>query len=140
MTQAAGQYDYGIQLEANQGIVFAPGNEIILTGLFGVTGASVLPGLAFAFDTAFSTETSAAIVDIVPVVLDPIPMTHTVAAVRITSSAIASGPVGYEIETGGGSTFSGEVPGPVAPVPEPGALALGAGAFAIFVALKKRRC
>ena len=41
ISESGGQYDYGIQLDANHGIVFAPGNLISLTGLAGVTGGAL---------------------------------------------------------------------------------------------------
>ena len=138
MSQTGGQYDYGIQINANHGIVFLPGNQIVLTGLFGVASASVLPDLAFAFTTVFSTDTSATMVDTTPIVLDPVSFTHTIAALRVTSSDETAGPVDYEIQTGNGTILSGVVAGPVASVPEPRTLALCVGGFIALVAIKRR--
>ena len=46
ISQSSGQYNYAIQLDANQGLVLAGGDQIILSGLSGVTGlrcCQVLP-------------------------------------------------------------------------------------------------
>jgi hypothetical protein len=133
--QADGQYDYGIQLDANHGLVVLTGDEIILSGLSGVTGASVLQGLSFAYSLGVISATSLTIVDTIPFVLDPLPVSHTISALRATSSAPMTGLVDYQIQTGNG-VLSGMVPGPVAAVPEPGEL-LVVAALAAFLLLKR---
>jgi len=61
--EADGQYDYGIQRDPNHGLVVLLGDEITLSGLSGVTAASVLPDLAFAFSLGTVSATSVTIVD-----------------------------------------------------------------------------
>jgi hypothetical protein len=105
ISQSGGLYDFGIQLDANHGIVFVPGDSISLTGLAGVTGASVLPNLAPFFMSSFTTPTSATIVDTIGIVLDPIPVSQTLSALSVNSTVLTTGAIGYEIQTGGGRTI-----------------------------------
>jgi hypothetical protein len=71
IAQFCGQYDYGIQLDPNHGLVILAGDQITLTGLFGVTSASVLDGPSFAYSTVITTPMSVTIVDTTSFVLDP---------------------------------------------------------------------
>jgi hypothetical protein len=73
-----GQYDYGIQLDPNHGLVILVGDKITLTGLSGITGASVLPDLSFAYSITSTSPTAVTIVDTTPFVLDPLPVSHTI--------------------------------------------------------------
>ena len=133
--QSGGQYDYGVQLEPNHGLVILAGDQITLTGLFGVTSASVLAGLSFAYSTVITTPMSVTIVDTTPFVLDPVPVSQTISVLRVTSSALTSGLVDYEFQTGSEGTVSGTVLGPAGTVPEPGGLTGAAAVLAAFLAL-----
>ena len=129
-SQSGGQFNYAIQLGPNQGLVLQTGNEIILSGLSGVTGAS-LTGLAFVFGNPVISGSSVAITDTNPIVFDPVPSGVTIPALAVISSITSAGPVNYQIQTANG-TLSGGVLGPVA-VPEPAPLWSGALALAILV-------
>jgi hypothetical protein len=52
--QGGGEYDYGIPLDANHGLVVDVGDQITLSGLSGVTAATILPGLSFAYSLGAS--------------------------------------------------------------------------------------
>jgi hypothetical protein len=93
--QADGQYDYGIQIDANHGLVILAGDEITLSGLSGVTGPSVLPDLSFAYSLGTISATSVIIVDPTPFILDPLPVSPMLSALRATSSATTTGLVDY---------------------------------------------
>jgi hypothetical protein len=133
--QSGGQYDYGIQLDPNHGLVILAGDQITLTGLFGVTSASVLDGLSFAYSTVVTTPMSVTIVDTTPFVLDPVSASQTISVLRVTSFASTSGLVDYEFQTGNEGTVSGTVLGPVGTVPEPGGLTETTTVLAAFLAL-----
>jgi hypothetical protein len=97
--QASGQYDYGIQIDANHGLVI--------------------------------------LVDTTPFVLDPLPVSHSVAALRVLSSVSTTGPVTYQVQTGNEGVLSGTVPGPVTAAPEPAGLPAVAAALAALLILKR---
>ena len=93
IAQVDGQYDYGIQIDPNHGLVVLTGNRITLTGLSGVTAASGLPDLSFAYATVITSPTAVTIVDTTPFVHDPLPVSHTLAAVRVLSPVSTVGGV-----------------------------------------------
>src|SRR5215471_11117746 len=138
IAQADDQYDYGIQLDANRGLVVQQGDEITLSGLSSVAGASVLPDLSFAYSLGTISASSVTTVDTAPFVLDPLPVSHIISALQVTSSASMTGLVDYQIQTGNEGVLSGMVPGPVAAVPEPGELP-AILAMAAFLMLKRGR-
>jgi hypothetical protein len=132
-SQAGGQYDYAVQLAPNHGLVFALGDQIALTGLSGVTGVSVLPGLSFCFSSGATTAGSAMIFSSTQCpVFDPVLTGVTIPALRIFSTVLTSAPVSYEIQTGSEGTLFGTVMGPLV-VPEPGTGGLTAAIMALFV-------
>jgi hypothetical protein len=135
IAQSGGQYDYGIQLDPNHGLVILAGDQIMLTGLFGVASASVLDGLSFAYSTVITTPMSVTIVDTTPFVLDSVPVTQTISVLRVTSFASTSGLVDYEFQTGNEGTVSTTVLGPAGTVPEPSGLTETATVLAAFLAL-----
>jgi hypothetical protein len=136
ISQTGGQYDYGIQLAPNHGLVFTLGNEIILTGLSGVTSPSVLPGLSFCFSNETTTPVSVSIISSRQCpVFDPTTMGVTIDALRIVSSGLTTASVSYQIQTGSEGTLSGTVAGPVA-TPEAGAGGLAAISLLALFALK----
>jgi len=63
-------------------LVVLQGDEITLSGLSGVTGASVLPTLSFAYSLRAILASSVTIVDMTPFVLDPLPVSHTIPALQ----------------------------------------------------------
>ncbi len=138
IAQNGGQYDYGIELDANRGLTIVAGDKIALTGLFGVTGASVLPDLSFAYSTPVFTATSVTITDLTPFVLDPLTTSQIISAVRVISSVSTTATIGYQVQTGSEGTLSGSVAGPLAIVPEPAELP-AAAAIAALLALKIKR-
>jgi hypothetical protein len=130
ISQSGGQYNYAIQLDPNQGLVFVGGDQIILSGLSGVIGATLLSGLVPFFGNPVTTPTSVSITDNNAIVFDPVARGVTIPAFSVTSSVLTTSPVHYQIETANG-TFSGAVQGPVA-IPEPTMIFLvGAGLFAL---------
>jgi hypothetical protein len=137
ISQSGGRYDYAIQLAPNHGLVFTVNDQIILTGLSGVTGASVLAGLDFCFSTAITTAVSATIVSSSPCpVFDPVPTGVTIGAVRVVSTVFTTASINYQIQTGNEGTLSGTVAGPVAVV-EPGAGVLAAVGLLTVLALRR---
>jgi hypothetical protein len=139
ISQSGGQYDYGIQLAPNHGLVLVPGDQVILTGLSGVTGASILPGLNICFSSATANPTSVAFVDTSsPCVFDPVATGVTIGDLRVLSAVLTTGPVNYQIQTGNEGTLSGTVPGPAA-VPEPHARSLAAGGILALLILIRTR-
>ncbi len=137
ISQSSGQYDYGIQLAPNHGLAFDLNDQLLLTGLAGVMGASVLPGLSVCFSVVATTPVSAAISNPGPCpVFDPVPGGVLIPALRVSSSVTTVGRVHYQLETASEGTISGEVPGP-AVVPEGGGAILAAiGLFLLAVFAK----
>jgi hypothetical protein len=131
ISQSGGQYNYAIQLDPNQGLVFVGGDQIILSGLSGATGATLLSGLVPFFGNPVITPTSVSITDNNAIVFDPVAGGVTIPAFSVTSWVLTNGPVHYQIETANEGTFSGAVQGPVG-VPEPVTIFLvGAGLVAL---------
>jgi len=98
ISESGGRHDYAIQLAPNHGLVFTSGDQIILTGLSGVTGASVLPVLSICFSTATTTAVSVTIVSSSQCpVFDPVPTGVTIGALRVFSSVLTTGPISYQI-------------------------------------------
>lgn len=135
-SQSAGQYNYAIQLGPNQGLVFTAGDQIIIDGLSGVIGATLLSGLTTFFGNPATTPTSVTITDDNAIVFDPVPGGVTIPAFSVSSSVITTGPVRYQIQTANDGTLSGAVLGPVS-VPEPTTLLLvGASMFGLALITK----
>jgi hypothetical protein len=136
--QEGGQYDYGIQLDPNHGLVVRLGDQITLSGLSGITAATILPGLSFAYSLASMTANSLTIIDTTPFVLDPIPTSQVISAFQVSSLAPNTGFLEYQVQIGSGAVLGGAVLGPVAAVPEPREF-LVFFAIAAFFALKRSR-
>src|ERR1019366_1698281 len=124
----------GIQLDPNHGLVILAGDQITLTGLSGVTTASILPDLSFAYTTVITSPTAVTVIDTTPFVLDPLPVSHTLTPVRALSSVSTAGAINWQVQTGNEGILSGTVPGPVAAVPEPGGLTVTAAMLAAILA------
>lgn len=137
ISQTGGQYDYGIHLDANQGIVFTTGDSITLSDLAGLTGAGVSPNLAFLFTSLVTTPTSATMVATSSIVLDPIGVSQTLNAVIVDSTVLTSGSINYQIQTGA-TEVTGTVMGPVVSMPEPQSLALIADGMLAFFGWRLR--
>jgi hypothetical protein len=134
LSQNGGQYDYGIQLAPNHGLVFTADDQIVLSGLAGVTGASVLPSLNLCFSAVTTTAASVTTISSRPCpVFDPTPTGVIIEALRVFSSVLTTAPVSYEIETGNEGTLSGTVAGP-AIVPEPAVGLLTISGLIVFLA------
>jgi len=118
ISQSSGQYNYAIQLDPNQGLVFVGGDQITLSGLSGVTGATLLSSLAPFFGNPVTTPTSVSVTDNNAIVFDPVAGGVTIPAFSVTSSVLTKVPVHYQIETANEGISSGAVEGPVG-VPEP---------------------
>jgi hypothetical protein len=130
--QSGGEYDYGIQLDANHGLVVDVGDQITLSGLSGVTAATVLPGLSFAYSSGSITSNSVTIVATTAFVLDPIPASHVISVLQVSSLSPNTDLVDYQVQTGSG-VLEGTVLGPVATVPEPGEFPTLFAVAAVFV-------
>ena len=137
--QGGGEYDYGIQLDANHGLVVDAGDQITLSGLSGVTAATILPGLSFAYSPGSITANSVTIVATTPFVLDPIPTSHVIPALQLNSLSPNTGLVDYQVQTGSGGVLEGMVLGPVATVPEPRDFSIFFAVAALFVLKCARR-
>ena len=125
VSSGGGIFDYGITVPANTGVTFDINQTITLTGLSGVTSASVSGFLGFASGFAVSsfTSTSVTLVDTAfPFgVTNPNPVAVTLGDFLVDSTA-PLGTVNWSGQTSVG-TFSGTVGGPVA-TPEPETLSL----------------
>ena len=138
ISQSGGEYAYGIQLDANHGIVFAPGDSITLTGLADVTAASVLPNLGVLFTNVVTTPTSATMVAGSGIVEDPLPVSHILSAVSVNSTALSIGLVTYEIQTVG-VRIIGTVTGPGSVGPGARLLALATGGMLALIGWRSKR-
>jgi hypothetical protein len=139
VSEHSGQYDYGIQLAPNHGLTFNLNDQLLLTGLAGVTGAAVLSGLSVCFSVVTTTPVSAAISNPGPCpVFDPVPTGVLIPALRVFSSVTTTGAVHYKLETGSEGTISGEVRGPVV-VPEGGGTMLAAMGLFLIAAFRGLR-
>jgi hypothetical protein len=115
-SSSGGVYDYASN--SPSGFIIGGGQSISLTGLSGVTGASVYFGISPEFAVSITpnsvvlTERNPGQILNIRGGLFPI--------VEVTSSVLTSGAVDYALETFvPGDTFTGTVEGPVAsPVPE----------------------
>jgi hypothetical protein len=136
--QDGGRYDYGLQLDPNHGLVVGLGDQIKLSGLSGITATTIMPGLSFAYTLESISNSSVTIVDTTPFVLDPLPVSHVISALEVSSLASNTGLVDYEIQIGSGGVLVGTVLGPVATVPEPPEFAILFSLTALF-ALKRPR-
>jgi hypothetical protein len=136
-SSGGGAYDY--DLFAGSGVTFSPDQTITLSGLSGVTDASVISGSDLYNDGfTLSSFTSTEVVFEAPPTMFTIHGSTTSGTLEVDSSVLTTGTVDYSIDTtvfgtGGTSTFtfSGTVDGPVgAAVPEPATWAMALLGFA----------
>src|SRR5215472_11336775 len=114
--EADGQYDYGIQLDPNHGLVVLLGDEITLGGLSCVTlRRAFYPILLLPFLSAqYRPRPSQSWIQ------PPLfPVSHTISALQVISSASSTGLVDYQIQTRSEGVLSGTIRGPMAAAPEP---------------------
>jgi hypothetical protein len=127
MSQGGGTYEYQLEVDSNTDVAFGNGATIELTGLSGVTGASVLTGnpdnLSSCFDgtTPIVTPTS---VTFTAGTCSPIQggagSPQDYGTLQVTSSITTPGTVDYSLDTSNGGTLTGTAQGPVgSAVPEP---------------------
>jgi hypothetical protein len=121
-----GDFDYGLEVALDHGMVLAPGSTIELTGLAGVSTASVESSLlpCFAVGTVTATSVSWVSTSTCPV-FDPVPATLLLEGLHLFSSVTSLAPVAYDIRAGAAGIVSGFVRGP-AVVDEPATLWLAA--------------
>jgi hypothetical protein len=85
-----------------------------------------------------TTSTSASIIDTNGIVLDPLPVAHTLAAISVNSTAVTSGPISYTVQTAAGA-ISGTSVGPVV-APEPSAASLVTASLTVWFGIWLKRC
>jgi hypothetical protein len=109
-----GVYDYGLTV-TNLLDVFDKGQTISLSGLSGVTGASVAGVLAAdGFKVSSFTSTSVVYAETLPVALLPGPFTW--GSLVVDSSMVTQGTIDFGMQTANNGTISGTTRGPVATV------------------------
>jgi len=138
ISSGGGVYEYAVAIPAGGTVTFDGGQTITLTGLSGVTGASIESPLSLALVVQSFTSTSVTFVE--PLDANSSIQNLTGATVYdgtlIVDSTSPSGTVDYTMQTSSGS-ISGTVGGPVA-TPEPGSFSmlltsvLGLGALVFF--------
>src|ERR1700742_2900934 len=143
-SSGSGVYGYGIQLDAGSpGIAVVNGDILTITGLFGVTGASVLPNIGF---TATFTPTSATFTETGNGAATPNNPNPGPAVLPdfffVDSSDTTLGNVSYVATTSNQGVLAGTAQGPVAPppsVPEPWSLILaGSGLWGLAGAARRK--
>lgn len=141
---APGVYGYGIELDpGSPGVMAVTGDSLTLTGLFGVTGASVAPNLGF---TATFTSTSATFTETGQSANTPSNPGSTPVILPdfffVDSADTTIGNISYVATTSNQGVLSGTALGPVAPpqpVPEPSSLILAASGLLGLAGMTRRK-
>jgi hypothetical protein len=139
-----GVYGYGIELDSGSpGIMAVTGGSLTLTGLFGVTGASVAPNLGF---TATFTSTSATFTETGSGAATPSNPGSTPVILPdfffVDSADTTIGNISYVAVTSNQGVLSGTALGPVAPpsaVPEPSSLVLAGSGLLGLAGIARRK-
>jgi len=127
ISHGAGTFDYGLSVPSGSRVDFFTGQNFSLTGLSGVTGATVSGGFLPCFTASF-TSSSVTVTQTIPNTSCGFIGPTTVSTLEVSSLA-PLGTVDFAIQVAQGN-FSGAVGGPA--VPEPSSLLdiFGSGAFA----------
>jgi PEP-CTERM motif len=127
-SSSGGVYDYGVTVPGSEAVDFVHNATITLSGLSGVTGASVDPSsvLSTVFTVSSFTPSSAVFAANVQTDGARIVGPGTVGTLAVDSSVLTLGTIDFSMETAEFGTITGMTQGPVAavPVPEPSSLIL----------------
>jgi hypothetical protein len=124
-SSGAGVYDYGLTVGPEDTVQFNPNQTITLSGLSGVTGASV-SGVLSGFTVQSVNATSTVFAEpgnTTTGFSNPNTVPITVGTLIVDSSVLTPGTVDFSLETSDG-TITGTTQGPVAAVSEPGSTLL----------------
>jgi hypothetical protein len=125
-SQSGGSYDYELQVPALDSVVFADDNTIVLSGLSGVTGASLPAGVPLNVPNCFTatfTSTSATFTANGTAGCrfppgEPGGPPSNYGTFQVTSSVTTPGTIDYASDLSSG-TLAGTTQGPVSAAPEP---------------------
>jgi hypothetical protein len=122
-SSGSGVFDYGLTLGAGETVSFIPGQTITLSGLSGVTGASVNSELSFSFTETSFTPTSVVFTSSAEFSFSNVGASSpfTFGTLVVDSSVLTLGTVDFSMETNNEGTVQGPVS---AAVPEPASLTL----------------
>jgi hypothetical protein len=134
VSSSSGVFDYDIGVDDASSADFNSGQQILLTGLSGVTSVSVINGGSANLEQCFSsgvsftsssvTLTANGSAECSSFVGSTPGMPTTYGTIVVDSSATATGNINYELQTNDEGNLTGTVEGPVDSVPEPGTLVI----------------